>query len=201
MQVLGHLEVTVLEIDAAPGEVEGLEVLVTLEVHPVEARELLQDGGILDVVAPAVELPDVLEIFQSGDILDAAVFDVDLLDCEGFLEGDEVVAVFVGDGKHVLLEGLVLEGDHVFPFHEDVILPGADDEFFEFVLRSTDVDGAVSRGVFAVAGHIEGDLPDAGDDGFDPVHGGVDGDAPFREVRPEEDRSLAGSSVTEIFGG
>ena len=122
LEVLRHLEVQVFEVDGASGDVEGLEVHVSLEVQPVELAHALDVGGVHDVVVAGVELPGLLEGADAGEVGDAFATDVNLLDGEGLLEGDEVVPVGIGDGDHRIEQGIILESDDVRAGDDDALL-------------------------------------------------------------------------------
>ena len=122
LEVLRHFEVQVFEVDGTSGDVEGLEVHVSLEVEPVELAHALDVGGVHDVVVAGVELPGLLEGADAGEVGDAFATDVNLLDGEGLLEGDEVVPVGIGDGDHRIEQGIILESDDVRAGDDDALL-------------------------------------------------------------------------------
>ena len=60
--------------------VEAFEVLVSLEVQPVQIVEFGYDHGIFDVIVSSIKFPRILEPVEAGQILDSFGFDVDYFD-------------------------------------------------------------------------------------------------------------------------
>lgn len=139
LEVLRHLEIQVFEVDGASRDVEGAEVVVSLEVQPVELAHPLDVGGVHDVVVAGVELPGLLEGADAGKVGDALATDINLLDGEGLLGGDAAVVVGVEELHEGVLEPVALELQQPLGTGEALLRDG--DLAPEVEVRMRDQDG------------------------------------------------------------
>ena len=175
-----------LEIDAAPGHIEGRKSTVSLQVKPVEKGQLLQDGPVGDGVIPGVELPQGPEGLESPEVRHSSARDIQFPDGKGLLEGNLPVPVGVGrrDGRR--LEGRIGKAHERLVLSRAATLYDSDGGALEDALCIRNDNTPLPLRCNGIPFHRDTQLPAAVGGAYPRV--GADDNAPVRKVRVHPQR-------------